>query len=589
MYYKITNILEDADKYAYYNDKFEKQQNDDTYDFDLCFTNSDNIHKYINEGVFLREVHCPVNDPHFRINEKNGQWKANMVLFGKTYDLTKKQDYLYVMNNISSKFLNADYAAAVGNIDMLNYLSETTSFDYSHCAIDWASCNGYVNVLDWFRASDYEFLYSEKAIDFACKNGHECILEWFHTSCYDFLCTENAIDYASKMGHEFVLEWFKSNEYNIMYSENAVNWACRYGHIDIIKWFHNSGLEMLYTTSAIDYAARYGHLEIILWFDTHGYNIEYKNAIDFASRYGHIHVLNWFKYESNLEFMYTEYAIDWACRYGHIHVLNWYIDNNLEFKYTSNAIDYSCRYGHISILNWFKQSKFEFLYTHNSLDYAGKYNHLKIFKWFVENNVSLKYSENVFVWAHEYNHIEIINWLKAYEQSRNIVDGIIDNIAQDTQNDFQINNIVFYNSNCSIRIDFTEHNKHNNVNSHHIFNNENIFNNFETKCVTNHPPINITVITNTFYENSIKFMKLINKFPKLFSNTTKINVCVTMFCVVGFDPQYNAYNVNERIPMAFNCFKSDATQLGFQLVDYDGSTKLTTDETEYKLSDFIDI
>ena len=46
-------------------------------------------------------------------------------------------------------------------------------------AISWASRNGHVAVLDWFKESGYEFKYSDYAINLASNNGHIAVLDWF--------------------------------------------------------------------------------------------------------------------------------------------------------------------------------------------------------------------------------------------------------------------------------------------------------------------------------------------------------------------------------------------------------------------------
>ncbi|KAI9218489.1 hypothetical protein BC828DRAFT_407539 [Blastocladiella britannica] len=38
--------------------------------------------------------------------------------------------------------------------------------------MDWASRNGHVDVLEWWRNSGLELTYSEDAMDWASKNGH---------------------------------------------------------------------------------------------------------------------------------------------------------------------------------------------------------------------------------------------------------------------------------------------------------------------------------------------------------------------------------------------------------------------------------
>ena len=45
-------------------------------------------------------------------------------------------------------------------------------------AIDWASINGHLHILEWFKNSGFELKYTEHAIDRASASGRLHILEW---------------------------------------------------------------------------------------------------------------------------------------------------------------------------------------------------------------------------------------------------------------------------------------------------------------------------------------------------------------------------------------------------------------------------
>jgi len=81
----------------------------------------------------------------------------------------------------------------IAHSDQHGELVPLYEFKYTENAIDWASENGHVHILDWFdrftRSTDasgctnkntrYEFKYTKNAINEASKNGHENIVEWF--------------------------------------------------------------------------------------------------------------------------------------------------------------------------------------------------------------------------------------------------------------------------------------------------------------------------------------------------------------------------------------------------------------------------
>ena len=55
--------------------------------------------------------------------------------------------------------------------------------------------------------------------------------------------SEDAIDYASKNGNLDILEWCKNNGLKLKYSENAIDNASINSCIDVLEWWKNSGLE----------------------------------------------------------------------------------------------------------------------------------------------------------------------------------------------------------------------------------------------------------------------------------------------------------------------------------------------------------
>src|SRR5438128_438090 len=77
--------------------------------------------------------------------------------------------------------------------------------------VEWASCDGNIDVLNWFKNSGLEFKYSFSAIDLASAHGHTNVLDWFKKSEFKFKYSVNAVDYASENGHIHILNWFKNS------------------------------------------------------------------------------------------------------------------------------------------------------------------------------------------------------------------------------------------------------------------------------------------------------------------------------------------------------------------------------------------
>jgi hypothetical protein len=157
------------------------------------------------------------------------------------------------------------------NIALLKELKHMKLVEKCDVTIVNASTYSYINVLEWFHHSDYDFDYSKDAIYYAAKNGHINVFEWFHNSDYDFNYSKDAIYYAAKNGHINVLECFYkrqqlnqrgeisgNSQYEFKYSEDAIDGAAGNGHINVLEWFHNSQYEFKYSENAIDWAAKNG-------------------------------------------------------------------------------------------------------------------------------------------------------------------------------------------------------------------------------------------------------------------------------------------------------------------------------------------
>src|SRR5271170_4638483 len=75
------------------------------------------------------------------------------------------------INSVNSKFiLKTCYEN--GLIDILQNYYQFGKNIIINCAIDWASKNGHVEILEWFENSKLEFKYSKWAIDWASENDH---------------------------------------------------------------------------------------------------------------------------------------------------------------------------------------------------------------------------------------------------------------------------------------------------------------------------------------------------------------------------------------------------------------------------------
>ncbi|RKP17230.1 hypothetical protein ROZALSC1DRAFT_24408 [Rozella allomycis CSF55] len=122
--------------------------------------------------------------------------------------------------------------------------------------MNWASQNGHLNVLEWWKNSGVELKWSEDAMDWAGRDVHIDVLDWWKKSGLELKWSEDAMDLASEYGHLNVLEWWKKSGLELKWSENAMNSASEYGHVKVLEWWKKSGLELKWSDDAI-YEQRY--------------------------------------------------------------------------------------------------------------------------------------------------------------------------------------------------------------------------------------------------------------------------------------------------------------------------------------------
>jgi hypothetical protein len=151
-------------------------------------------------------------------------------------------------------------------------------------------------------------------------------------------------------------------------------------------------------------------------------------------------------------------------------------------------------------------------------------------------------------------------------------------------NDFEIRNIKYYNGNKNFVVEFLCQNSAKTIYLRSDEKVKDFLSKLENISTKNHERIDITLITNSFYENSLNLLKILKEYPKLFTNTTHINVAITSFLIMGWSGLTEIpYDVKE----AFKNFYSEANKIGFELQNYRGETKLVLDKKVHLFSDFL--
>jgi len=269
MYFKITNQEECHHGYQYQTGlnlldrEFEPRGT--CVAGGLYFTTLEHLEEFYSYGVWLRVVIIP-KDARIVKDPEGDKWRANKIILGEKYPLFDVKTIQKFGLKVTEYYVNK--VSLYGHIKVLDWLlkirNESGSgslikFDYASNAVDWASGNNQLDVLDWWLKAHNEFgvklKYSNWAITEASSKGHVKVLDWWlkaqNELGLEFKYNADAMEGASQNGHTNVLEWWlkAQNESGIELKYNlwAINSAAKKtkNNIKILDWWKSSGLVYL--------------------------------------------------------------------------------------------------------------------------------------------------------------------------------------------------------------------------------------------------------------------------------------------------------------------------------------------------------
>lgn len=242
-------------------------------------TNRKHIEGFYACGPLISRALFPLHNTSFFISKdiSGAYWRTNMVLI--------REDCLYSMATISiyqdlklRTIVREDIAARMGLLDVLDYrrMQQPDSINFWKL-IEEASSGGQVDVLKWLIKMQRKIPLgsSELAIDFASMNGHLQVLQWWKESKLRLEYTEDSMDVASQNGFTHILEWWKNSGLRLKYSEKAMDLASIAGYVSVLEWWRKSNLPLKYSAFGTDYASINGHLRVLQWWDSSGLPFRY--------------------------------------------------------------------------------------------------------------------------------------------------------------------------------------------------------------------------------------------------------------------------------------------------------------------------
>ncbi|KYK55103.1 hypothetical protein DCS_07065 [Drechmeria coniospora] len=162
------------------------------------------------------------------------------------------------------------------------------------------------DVLDYWRQSRWfrdKHTYDAEAMDGASKNGHVPVLDWWwRRSGLPLRYTEAALEQASGKGHLLVLEWWRDaaaqDETVVLRPGRSLWWATQHGHDDVLRWWDASGVPVAHGDAVAKVASRWGHVHVLeTWRRLKGDNklVFDAEVLISSTMHQHVDVLEWWR------------------------------------------------------------------------------------------------------------------------------------------------------------------------------------------------------------------------------------------------------------------------------------------------------
>ncbi len=91
-------------------------------------------------------------------------------------------------------------------------------------------------------------LVQGKGLDHICDKGLLSVLENINAKKNKYKYSNLAVDRASQNGHVYVLQWWKESGLELRYTTNAINHASRNGHVSVLQWWKDNASKQIFKT-----------------------------------------------------------------------------------------------------------------------------------------------------------------------------------------------------------------------------------------------------------------------------------------------------------------------------------------------------
>ncbi|BCS83757.1 repeat protein [Cotonvirus japonicus] len=253
LYFKITNESECHNGFKYVNglnilrEEFNNDPKASCVGGRLYFTKPKHICKYLDYGVYLREIYLPTDNPDFKIvkDPSGDKYGANMIILGERRDLKDIKTWKHMISIGIDIHADDDYAlikvSEYGYLEVVKYLVEHGANIHAKDdgALRKASSNGHLEVVKYLVKNGADIHADDNdALGWASQNGHIQVVKYLIESGADIHADDDlALREASENGHLEVVKYLVKNGANIhAYNDYALIWSSENEHLEVVKY-----------------------------------------------------------------------------------------------------------------------------------------------------------------------------------------------------------------------------------------------------------------------------------------------------------------------------------------------------------------
>lgn len=191
-------------------------------------------------------------------------------------------------------FLPDKASSVFGRVEILDYWNTSPSFltkKYTADAIDGASRQGFVHILDWWQQSGLPLLFTEAALEQASSQNHIDVLEWWRRLAAQSkeisgtdaepmrLKPGKSICYATQAGNAEAVRWWVNSGIPFAHEDTVAKLASTHGHVEVLKvWHELKESKMIFDNQVLVGATKMGHVEVLDWWKKSDLQVEYKTC-----------------------------------------------------------------------------------------------------------------------------------------------------------------------------------------------------------------------------------------------------------------------------------------------------------------------